>query len=413
MKKTNKYLSLLALSIAGGCIYQIPYIKYILYNTQLEAMNITNKQSGLLLAFYTIGTMLLYIPGGIITDKFSPKKLLVYSLAATSCMTFLHVFTVQIFGLSLVIWMLLSVTTAFVFWSALIKGIRMIGTSEEQGRMYGLYYAGNGISLAIANYIAIRASALTDNPVLSYKYAVIVCGIVTAISCIGVIFLFVENKDVDTSVLEEDKFQFQYLIDVIKNPIVWVLSIIIFCSFGLFSNLSYLTPYLSNVIGISEEQSGFVSILRQNLSLLLAPVGGILADKVFRSTSKLFIFAFVAVAVVIIGLLFIPIGVNPIFISLYTLLIGALVMMAYGIQFSIISEVKIPTLLTGTVIGLASVIGYSPDFFLSPLFGSWLDNVGDLAYKRIFIFLAALALTAAALSFVIRKYSTSKNQSKA
>ena len=78
--KVKKYLTVMTLGLAGGSIYFLPYIKYIFYDAQIASMGITNTQSGLLLTMYTIGNMILYIPGGIIADKVSPKKALVVSL---------------------------------------------------------------------------------------------------------------------------------------------------------------------------------------------------------------------------------------------------------------------------------------------------------------------------------------------
>jgi hypothetical protein len=46
-----KYLQILALGIAGGSIYLMPYIRYVFYDWQIEAMGITNAQLGLLLCF--------------------------------------------------------------------------------------------------------------------------------------------------------------------------------------------------------------------------------------------------------------------------------------------------------------------------------------------------------------------------
>ncbi len=43
----------------------------------------TNAQAGFLLSAYAIGCMVLYIPGGIVADKFSTKKMLVLSLFST------------------------------------------------------------------------------------------------------------------------------------------------------------------------------------------------------------------------------------------------------------------------------------------------------------------------------------------
>ena len=84
--KLRKYLTIIALGLAGGSIYFLPYIKYVFYDAQISTMGITNTQSGLMLTMYTIGNMILYIPGGIIADKVSPKKALVISLLSTTAL---------------------------------------------------------------------------------------------------------------------------------------------------------------------------------------------------------------------------------------------------------------------------------------------------------------------------------------
>lgn len=143
---------------AGACQAArstLPYIKYVFYDAQISTMGITNTQSGLMLTMYTIGNMILYIPGGIIADKVSPKKALVISLLSTTALAYIYAFSMN-FAVAMVIWLGLSFSTAFVFWSSLMKAIRIIGTEEEQGFMYGLYYACNGITGALTNTLALN-----------------------------------------------------------------------------------------------------------------------------------------------------------------------------------------------------------------------------------------------------------------
>ena len=61
--------------------------------------------------------------------------------------------------------------------------------------------------------------------------------------------------------------------------------------------------------------------------------------------------------------------------------------------------------MTGTVIGLTSIIGYLPDFFYSAMFGSWLDKNGNAGYNQIFLFLAATALLGAVIAFLVSRNS--------
>ena len=93
--KLRKYLTIIALGLAGGSIYFLPYIKYVFYDAQISTMGITNTQSGLMLTMYTIGNMILYIPGGIIADKVSPKKALVISLLSTTALAYIYAFSMN------------------------------------------------------------------------------------------------------------------------------------------------------------------------------------------------------------------------------------------------------------------------------------------------------------------------------
>ncbi|PAB60611.1 MFS transporter [Anaeromicrobium sediminis] len=400
--KARKYLAIFSLSIAGGSIYLIPFLKYVFYDYQIEAMGITNQQSGLLLTMYGIGCMLLYVPGGIVADKFSPKKCLLYSLISTTILTLIYGFTNN-YTVALVIWLLLAITTAFVFWSALMKTLRMIGDENDQGRIFGIYYAGNGITGAVGNGIALWAAGLASDAKGSLFNVVLVYAICTGVAAIMVALFLKDDKNENVETSKEDKFKMEDVVQLLKNPIVWIFSLVIFCGYSVYSSTSYFTPYLTNVVGISPEQSGVYSIIRTYLFMLLAPVGGYLADKVFKSTSKWFMVAFSVLALLFIGVINVPADVNPTFISILTLLPGAFGLALYGVLFSIITEAKIPVSVTATAVGIASIIGYSPDLFMSAMFGSWLDKYGNGGYTYIFTFLMGVGLVGATASYLIRR----------
>lgn len=192
--KVKKYLTVMTLGLAGGSIYFLPYIKYIFYDAQIASMGITNTQSGLLLTMYTIGNMILYIPGGIIADKVSPKKALVVSLLSTAALVYIYAFTMN-FQIAMVIWTALSFSTAFVFWSSLMKAVRIIGTEEEQGFMYGLYYACNGITAALTNTIALNVYKTAGGDVKTgFFRAVLVGGSMAVLAAVLLMFLMDGKK---------------------------------------------------------------------------------------------------------------------------------------------------------------------------------------------------------------------------
>ena len=371
--KARKYLTIIALGLAGGSIYFIPYVKYVFYDAQIAAMGINNTQSGLLLTMYTIGNMVLYIPGGYLADKVSTKKALIISLVATSVLTWVYAFSLN-FVVSMIIWLGLSFSTAFVFWSALMKAVRIVGTEEEQGFMYGLYYACNGIAAALTSFISLYAYNTAGEDIKSgFVRGVNASGVVVLIAAICLVFLMKEDAGKVTTESDDDKISLPMVGKVLKSPVVWILSIVILCGYGLKSSVSYFNPYLTEVVGVSAVNSGIFSIINNYLLLLLAPVGGILADKVFKSTCKWLSVSFVILAVLFGGVLLIPSDISPMVASIYTLLPGAVTMMMYGVVFSSVSEAGISRTMTGTVIGISSIIGYLPDSIYSVLFGKWLD----------------------------------------
>lgn len=402
--KVRKYLTIIALGLAGGSIYFIPYVKYVFYDAQLAAMGINNTQSGLLLTMYTIGNMVLYIPGGYLADKVSTKKALIISLVATSVLTWVYAFSLN-FVVSMIIWLGLSFSTAFVFWSALMKAVRIVGTEEEQGFMYGLYYACNGIAAALTSFISLYAYNTAGEDIKSgFVRGVNASGVVVLIAAICLVFLMKEDAGKVTTESDDDKISLPMVGKVLKSPVVWILSIVILCGYGLKSSVSYFNPYLTEVVGVSAVNSGIFSIINNYLLLLLAPVGGILADKVFKSTCKWLSVSFVILAVLFGGVLLIPSDISPMVASIYTLLPGAVTMMMYGVVFSSVSEAGISRTMTGTVIGISSIIGYLPDSIYSVLFGKWLDNKGAAGYTNIFIFLVASGILGAVLAFWIYRH---------
>ncbi len=79
-----------------------------------------------------------------------------------------------------------------------------------------------------------------------------------------------------------------------------------------------------------------------------------------------------ALAALFGAVLILPSDISPIAASLYTLIPGAFAMMMYGVVFSTVSEAGIPRAMTGTVIGIASIIGYMIPFIQYCLENGWI-----------------------------------------
>ena len=64
----------------------------------------------------------------------------------------------------------------------------------------------------------------------------------------------------------------------------------------------------------------------------------------------------------------------------------------------------LPFELTGTAVGLISVIGYTPDIFIGPIMGYFLDgSPGIWGHQQLFIFLAIFAFMGSLATYRFKK----------
>ena len=417
MKKSHlnleTFIAIISFSIAGSVIYELPYIKYIYYDKFLPAFDMTNAQAGFLLSAYAIGCLILYIPGGIMADKFSTKKMLVLSLLGTGVLGFIMAFSMN-YITALIVFFLFALTTSFVFWTALNKGLRLLGGKENSGSTYGWYYALGSIISLVCSVIFWRLYASSDDnheamfrTIIAMSVAVILAGILVQIT-------FKEDKTAISEIAEEDKFKLSDVGKAIRNPYLWWASIIMFLIYTIYSNVTYFTPYLSSQVGMDVSDSAFLGIIRGYVLYFLSPLGGYIADKLLKSTLKLYGYGFI-----ILGALFfittqIPAGEGSVVIAItISMLASAFAMMLYGVMWSILNEINIPISYAATAIGLASMVIYLPDLFVPAMIGGWLDNLGEEAgYFRMFIFFGICCVLAVVLSLTLAKKAKSLNDAK-
>ena len=131
---------LIILAVAGSLIYGLPYFRTYYYDAYLQAYNLTNTQMGSLGSIFGVFGMISYLFGGVVADFISPKKLISISLILTGVAGFCHLFATN-YSMLLVIYLVWGFTALFAFWPALVKGIRSLASSEEQGKAYGFMEA--------------------------------------------------------------------------------------------------------------------------------------------------------------------------------------------------------------------------------------------------------------------------------
>ncbi len=383
--KVRYGLSLLSLGFMGGSIYILMYIRYVFYDQMIQTLGCTNAQLGMLNTVCSTIYIVTTIPGAYLADKFDAKKIILFSI-----LTYIYAAFVTSYSMAMVVWALQPVVL-MPYWGALIKYINNLGDAESAGNSYGLYYLVNGLAGAFGN-----AFPLWISKYFGYRGAVISIGTITLAATLMVWFFLDSEKDklARGDIMEGDEpIRLKYVKHVLKWPGTYIIFIAYLTTYTVYSNVSYFNPYLIDVIGIDPDVSSVYSVIRSfGVMVVAAPLGGFLADKVFKSTSKWFIVAFAVSAVMFAVPLLFSEDSNVTMVCIYSLLPSFIVFALYAVTYSITRELHIPNTVMGTAVGLGSISGDISDAVFPTMFGTWLDKFGNTGYTYIFLFLIGICV---------------------
>lgn len=371
---------LVLITIAGSMIYGLPYFRSYYYDAYLEAYNLTNTQMGMFGTMFGIFGMISYLFGGVVADMISPRKLMSISLVLTGLGGLLHLMHPS-YGMLLFIYMLWGFTSLFAFWPSLLKALRQLAGPDEQSKATGFMDGGRGIvnaihlavTLAIFNYFSKKASELAGlNGVTIFYSAVVIL--------LGILLFFLMKEE--TQLEKAQKFNFKEVISVLKLPAVWILSLVLCCTYTMNIMFYYFTPYSTSVLGVAATGAAMVTMLAQYIRPLGCFTGGIAADRLGRSKVMYCTFTVMAICTAILAFAG---GMSvPLFVVLCVVIYFAMYA-GYSLVFSMLPEGGVLEKAAGTAIGLVCTLGYLPEVFCPVVTGKVLDTLGDAGYKPLFI----------------------------
>ncbi|PMB85088.1 hypothetical protein CJ206_00845 [Dolosicoccus paucivorans] len=400
----RKYFLVFLLALMFSAAYLLPYIKYVFYEPLLVALNTTNEKAGFLLTAYAVMNTLTLIPGGWFSDKYSPKKIIVFSSIGTGLLNLLLSFSTN-YPTAVVVWIGLGFTTIFAFWGAVIKAVRLLGDENEQGRLYGFYTGFQGVINTVAALVATFIMSKFADMTLGFKGVLMFYAAI----CIGsaILFQIYYPEELDSAGRNEDAkaVSLSDIFVVLKMPATWLMSFMIFSIYGVFSGSTFMTPYVENAVGIVGVLGTIIAIFRTYLArAIFAPVGGIVADKNKKLMSNIILWSLLSALSFLVLNLF-GTSLSNVVVVVIILLSSAVIYMNFGVMWAVAEELKVPRHLYGTMIGVASIIGYLPDMFMHTMFGRWLDAYGVAGYQNIFYFLIALCMIGVVTGLVIKNRS--------
>ena len=406
----KKYGTLLLLATGAGIIFQLPYIRETFYVPIQNAMNLSNAQMGLLSSGYATMSLFSYFIGGIIADKFSARKLLTFSFIATGALG-LWFSTFPRYTISRVIFVLMGISTIITYWSACIKATRMLGTEEEQGRLFGLQEGLRGIMNALLVFGMTAAFTHFADEVAGASAAIKVCSIVVII--IGILnFIFIEDtkkEENSESFIEVTKGMFKALL----IPRVWLLVAIVFTAYSVYGLIAYATTFAQKFYGLSAASAATLGGIRYLIQGAGGIVGGFLADKL-KSRFKVIIGGCIGLALSFGLFIVVPSKASLCVMVVANFFVGLFFIYAVRSQyFAVHDDAGIPLNMSGRVSGIASCLGYTPDIFMYTLVGSWMDNYGRTGYNMTWAYAMVAAVLCAIITFILSRIVKKEKAAKA
>ena len=209
----------------------------------------------------------------------------------------------------------------------------------------------------------------------------------------------------------EGGFSLVEFVQAFRSPVVWIAAVSLFFVYFFYTGVTYTTPYMTGILGVSLAAATVVANIRNyGITLLSGPAFGWVANRfkpsiVIAAGSVVFIVALLA-------MMLLPTSAAVMVIAcVLVVLLGFIANGAFSVVSAQLTEGKVPLGYFGAATGLLSIIGFLPDTFSSTWFGSIMDaqtdaagNVQAGAYHQIFWILVASAVLAAVASLGLYLY---------
>lgn len=412
--KPIRWFTFIVLVIGGGTVFKLSSLKDAFYVPMQEFMNLSNTQIGLALSVYGIVQTVGNFASIYIADRFSKKILIPFSLICVGLIGFYIASFPSFYGI-LIAWGLLSLFGEVVYWPVLLKAIRLLGDSTQQGRLFGFLEAGRGIVDTIVAFSALGIFILLGSGAGGLKAAIIFYSLCVIVAGVLAYFLLeddkINTKDEKGNEISKNKAAWQGVMKAIKTPEIWIVSLTIFTIYSIYCGLIYFVPFLKDIYGMPVALAGAYGIINQyTLKLVGGPIGGYCADKVFHSSTRYLRFALILAALAMLIFVFMPHESLNIYLGMcLTLGFAAIVFTMRATFFAPVDEIQMPREISGAAMSIACIFGYSPQLFCFALYGFIIDTYeGILGYKIVFSIMGFFALCGILVSTYLLKRIKSK-----
>lgn len=404
----RRWFLLIIASIGSSIIYAPAYLKAVFYDPLQKALGVTNTQLGQVFSAYAITALICYLPSGIIADKVRMRTLASVGFISTAVLTFVYA-TLPSIGVLYAVFVLMGITTILIWWGVRYKLVRLVSKEDEYPKRIGVSYGIYGVAGLLIGLVstAIVAAVGKDLGLGVSIYLYFLAGVILVLGILSALFIPKFAGEIKTG----GGFSLVEFAQALRNPVVWIAAVSLFFVYFFYTGVTYTTPYMTGILGVSLAAATVVANIRNyGITLLSGPAFGWVANR-FKPSAVIAVGSIVFI-VALLSLTYLPTGAGVMVVACtLVVLLGFIANGAFSVVSAQLTEGKVPLGYFGAATGLLSIIGFLPDTFSSTWFGSIMDaqtdaagNVQAGAYQQIFWILVGSAVLAAIASLGLYLY---------
>jgi nitrate/nitrite transporter NarK len=399
MERFRHWLVMAILCFSGGIIFMLPFLREVYYIPMQQAFGYTNTQMGVLMSVFGAVSLLTYFPGGWIADRYSPRKLMTGALLATG-LGGLYFSTVPSYSVSILIHAFWGACISLVFWGAMIKATRAWAPAEEQGRAFGILEGGRGVSEVLSSTVFLAIFAWLGSSAEGLSQVIKLFALTNIALAVMAWFVLDDGQGSRTQEVQ-DKVGLAEVIEVLKMPVVWLISLVVLTAYSAYWGSYYFAPYATDAYGLSVLLGGAVGVGKMWLKPFAAVGAGFIADKIGVARTVFGFFLIMTAGFVVFSLL--PGGESFLIVMLINASIVSIAIFALrGIYFALLEDGGVAPAVTGTAAGVISAVGFTPDVFMPLIGGLLLDAYpGAEGYRYFYLVIAILCAVGSVAAWLL------------
>ncbi len=173
---------------------------------------------------------------------------------------------------------------------------------------------------------------------------------------------------------------------------MWLQALIVVCAYCGYKALDNYSVYAFDVLEMNETEAARFTATFGYIRPFAAILAGLVGDRFGIARTVMAAFGVLAASWAALSALEVSQELRMIvYANLLISIFGVYALR--GLYFALLEETRMPVALTGTAVGLISVVGFTPDIFFSPVVGRLLDATPGIGgHQDCYVLLSGVAV---------------------